>query len=492
MGQADYDIVVIGGGPAGLAIGRFGPKMGARVAIVEAAKLGGDCTWHGCVPSKALLASARAATPARNREALGLPPLPSAERAPGPMDIRPVMERIRRLQEQIYQESDRPEMLPGTDVIEGWGQFVSPQVLEVGERRITAGTFVIATGGSPVVPPIPGLADAGYLTNRTVFEIDCLPRRLAVIGGGPIGLEMGQAFQRLGSQVTIIEAAPQVLPRAEASIAATLCEQLQSGGIKVHVGTTAAEVRVVDGAKRIRLQGSGADARVGESEVVVDEILVAVGQRPNVDRLGLEAAGVEADPRGGVVVNKRLRTSNKRIYACGDAIGGHQFTHVAAYEAGVVLHNALFAFPKKKAEYGSVPWAVFTDPEVAGVGLSEADARAKHGDAVHVYRHNFRELDRALLDGNCVGFIRLITVGSRRKVVGAQIVGPSAGELIQEHVLAIDHGMNALDLTMTHHAYPTLNEVSRWAALHAVDEMLDSPRVQRLIRLGRGLGKRPW
>ena len=488
MGQAEYDIVVIGGGPAGLAIGRFGPKMGVRVAIVEAAKLGGDCTWHGCVPSKALLASARAAAPARNRIALGLPPQP----AEGPVDIGPVMARIRRLQEQIYEESDSPEMLPGADVITGRGTFVSPDVLEVEGRRITAQTFVIATGAAPVVPPIPGLAEAGYLTNRTVFDIECLPGRLAVIGGGPIGLELGQAFQRLGSQVTIIEAAPQVLPRAEASIAATLREQLESEGIDIRVAMGAADVHATDGGKRIRLQPTTPEAGSDATDVVVDEILVAVGQRPNVEGLGLDAAGVRVDPRGGVAVDKRLRTSNRRIYACGDAIGGYQFTHIAAYEAGVVLHNALFAFPKKKTDYRSVPWAVFTDPEVAGVGLDEAEAREKHGDSVHVYTHAFRDVDRALLDGRCTGFLKLVTVGSRRRVVGAQIVGASAGELIQEHVLAIDHGMNALDLSMTHHVYPTLNEVSRWAAVQAVDEMLESPRVQRLIRIGRGLGKRPW
>ena len=390
MGRTDYDIVVIGGGPAGLAIGRYGPRLGATVAIVEAERLGGDCTWHGCVPSKALLASARAVAQPRNRATLGLPPLPPE----GPVDVGPVLERIRRLQDQIYEESDRPELLSGTDVIEGWGRFVSPHELEVNGRRIRARAFVIATGATPVVPPIPGLAEAGYLTNRTVFEIERLPERLAVIGGGPIGLELGQAFQRLGSQVTLIEAAAQLLPRAEAVVAAALQEELESEGMDVRTGTGAAEVREEGGEKRIRARGPD-----GEAEVAADAILVAVGQRPNLEELGLEAAGVRADPRGGVVVNKRLLTSNKRIYACGDAIGGYQFTHMAAYEAGVVLHNALFAFPKQQADYRSAPWAVFTDPEVAGVGLNEADARMKHGDSVHVYTHRFRELDRALLDG---------------------------------------------------------------------------------------------
>lgn len=482
MGRADYDVVVIGGGPAGLAIGHFGPKLGLRVAIVEGDRLGGDCTWHGCVPSKALIASARAAVSGRNRAALGLPPEPPTE----PIDIAAVLARIRALQEQIYTESDHPAQLSGVDVIEGWGRFVSAGELEVAGRRITAETFVVATGAVPVVPPIPGLAESGYLTNRTVFDIEELPARLAVIGGGPIGVELGQAFQRLGSQVTVIEAMPRILPRAEAPVAEALSVELQREGMDLRVGTSASEVRRQDAHAEIRLLGPE-----GESVIAADSILVAVGQRANLEGLGLEAAGVET-AEGGVRVDTRLRTTNKRVYACGDVIGGHQFTHIAAYEAGAVLHNATFAFPKQKADYRTAPWAVFTDPEVAGVGLSEAEARKKHGGAVHVYTHPFREVDRALLDGHCPGFIRLVTVGRRRKLVGAQIVGPSAGELIQEHVLAISNGMNAASLAMTHHVYPTLNEVSRWAAVRAVDEMLASPAVQRLIRAVRLMGKRPW
>ncbi len=419
----DYDIVVIGGGSAGLTIGRLGPQLGARVAIVEAERLGGDCTWHGCVPSKALLAAGRAAVAGRERAALGLPVgLPT-----GAVEIGPVLARIRALQERIYEKSDRPETLPDVDVIEGRGRFVSAREVEADGRRLRARTFVIATGSSPIAPPIPGLAASGYLTNRTVFDIERLPSRLTVIGGGPTGLELGQAFQRLGSAVTVVEAEPRILARAEAPVSAALLEALTAEGLSILTDTSVVEVRV----------------------------------------------------------DARLRTSNQRVYACGDVTGRHQFTHAASYEAGVVLRNALFPIGRQRVGYRSMPWVVFTDPEVAGVGLSEAAARARHGDAVHVYERSFAEVDRALIDGRTAGFLRMVTVGRRRRVVGAQIVGPSAGELIQEHVLAISRRMTALDLAMTHHAYPTLNEVSRWAALSAVEEVLASGWGRRLVGLGR-------
>ena len=476
----DYDIVVIGGGSAGLTIGRLGPQLGARVAIVEAERLGGDCTWHGCVPSKALLAAGRAAVAGRDRAALGLPAgLPT-----GAVEIGPVLARIRALQEQIYAESDRPETLPDVDVIEGRGRFVSPREVEVGGRRLGARTFVSATGSSPIVPPIPGLAASGYLTNHTVFDIERLPARLVVIGGGPTGLELGQAFQRLGSAVTVVEAEPRILPRAEAPVSAALWEALAGEGMSILTDTSVVEVVSEgrgDGEERVvRVRGPD-----GSGEVRADAILVAAGQRPNVEGLGLDAAGVALADDGAVRVDARLRTSNRRVYACGDVTGGHQFTHAASYEAGVVLRNALFPIGRQRVGYRSMPWVVFTDPEVAGVGLSEAAARARHGDAVHVYEQSFREVDRALIDGRTAGFLRMVTVGRRRRVVGAQIVGPAAGEMIQEHVLAIARRMTALDLAMTHHAYPTLNEVSRWAALSAVEEVLASGWGRRLVGLGR-------
>lgn len=483
MGTTDYDIVAIGGGPAGLAIGHFAPKLGARVAIIEKERLGGDCTWSGCVPSKALIASARAASAGRDRAALGLP----AAAPLGPVALGPVMARIRALQEQIYEESDRPERLPGVDVLAGAGRFVGPDAVEVAGRRITAETFVIATGSSPLAPPIPGLAESGYLTNHSIWGLEELPPRLVVIGGGPIGLELGQAFQRLGSQVTVVEMAPQILPRAEAEVAEALQAELEAEGMVIHTRTAATEVRREGEGQRVMLRGP-----LGEMEVAGEALLVAVGQTPNVAGLDLEAAGIRRGESGGVRVDEHLRTSNPRVYACGDVIGGTQFTHTAAHEASVVMHNALFPLRKKKPDYRSSPWVVFTEPEVAGVGLNETQARAQHGTGVHVYEHAFRRLDRALLDGRCPGFLRLVTVGRRRKIVGAQIVGPSAGELIQEHVLAISRGMNAMDLAMTHHAYPTLNEVSRWAAVGAVDEMLRSRGVQRVVGVARGLKRRPW
>jgi len=481
-----YDLVVIGGGSGGLTIGKYGAKLGAKVAIVEAKRLGGDCTWVGCIPSKALIASARVAHLTRRTAEFGLPSAPAA----APVDLGSIADRIAALQAHIYQESDDPAHLraDGCDVIEGLARFLDPGAIEVDGRRIESRYFCIATGSSPVVPPIPGLDEVDYLTNHTVFQERVLPGRLLVIGGGPIGLELGQAFSRLGSQVTVAEALPRILTREDPDVSALLADCLQSEGIDIRTGTMVQALRSVDGRKRATLAPHNAPGNAPHSapesapdEVDFDAVIVAVGQKPLVEGLDLEAAGVEYTA-AGIEVDATMRTSNRRIFAAGDVTGRFAFTHTAAHEASVVLRNALFPM-NQKIDYSIVPWATFTDPEVARVGLTEAEARDRHGDSVQVYCHDFASIDRAILDGNTRGFIKLVTQGRKERIVGAQIIGPAAGELIHEFAVAMKAGMTASQLAETMHVYPTLSEISRYAALKPYERWLGSPMVQRLRRL---------
>ena len=486
-GDADvYDLVVIGGGSAGLTIGKYGPVLGARVAVVEAERLGGDCTWYGCVPSKALLASANAWAFMNDAERFGLPP--RAQREPRePLDLARVMERIRRLQTQIYEQSDSPEQLRagGCDVIEGRGRFVGPDALEVEGRVIRSRYFCVATGSRPVLPPIDGIDTCDCLTNQTIFQVQSLPPRLLVIGGGAIGLELGQAFARLGSRATMVEMAAQLVPNEDPELAAMLRAQLEAEGIVAHTQCTAARVFQEGGLTRLSLRGD-----CGIAEIEAEALLVAAGRVPNLEGLGLETAGVQFDPARGIRVDKTLRTSNPRIYACGDVLGQYPFTHVAAYEAGLVLRNALFPY-HENVDYRFAPWATFTEPALARVGMTEAQAREKHGDAVHVYRHPFPRVDRALLDGKAAGLVKLITAGRRERIVGAHILGPSAGELIHEVVIAMQAGMSAPDLAQTMFVYPTLSEGVRYAALEPYERNLRAGRLPWLLRRYRGMEALP-
>lgn len=481
-GRAEpYDLVVIGGGSAGLTIGEFGPKLGARVAIVEQAKLGGDCTWFGCVPSKALIAAARAAKAARETERFGLP----AFTADGAIDLGRVMDRVHDHQQSIYEASDAPETL-ACDVIEGRAKFVSPGELEVDGRPVAARFYCVATGASPAVPAIEGLDEVGYLTNETIFtELRELPARLLVIGGGAVGVEIGQAFARLGSAVTIVEVAGTLLPGADPELVAVLRESLDEDGVRTLTGARVA---------RLYREGARRCATVmlpdGEEEIEFDALFVAAGRRPNVDGLGLEAAGVALDPAGGIAVDETLRTSNPRVYAAGDVIGGPQFTHVAAYEATQVMVNALLLMTRK-VDYSLVPSVTFTDPEVASIGLSEQAARAEHGDKVQVLRAPFSRSDRAILEGQERGLAKLVTLGAGGRILGAHIAGPSAGELIHEYALAIRERIGARDLGELMHAYPTLAQAPQMAALESVDAWLAAPMTQRFMRFSLRLRNRP-
>ncbi|NJN01471.1 MAG: FAD-dependent oxidoreductase [Leptolyngbyaceae cyanobacterium RM1_1_2] len=462
----DYDLVVIGGGSAGLVVASAGAQLKAKVALIEKEpKLGGDCLHYGCVPSKSLIHAARVAQTVNQASRFGIhTQLHEIKLAEALNHVHQVIETI-----QPHDSPERFESL-GVEVIFGDGQFTDSKTFSVNGRSLKARNFVVATGSHPALPPIEGLREASYLTNMNVFNLQIRPAALAVIGAGPIGCELGQAFQRLGSEVTLISSRDQIMPKEDPEAAAVVQKQLEAEGIRILHGQRAQKVETVEGRKQIWTDQ-------GE-KIVVDEILLSTGQVPNVEALNLQAAGVDVG-KEGIKVNEKLQTTNPNIYAAGDVIGGYQFTHVAGYEATVVLQNALF-LPTKKADYRVIPWATFTEPELARVGLSEEQARSRYDD-IYVLRQDFADVDRALAEAAGVGFAKIITRSSG-EILGAHIVGPSAGELIHEIVLAMSQNLKVDTLTGIH-IYPTLAEVVSKAALQLKKRTYgENDRLQSFLR----------
>jgi pyruvate/2-oxoglutarate dehydrogenase complex dihydrolipoamide dehydrogenase (E3) component len=380
-------------------------------------------------------------------------------------DLATVMERVAGVIKGI-EPNDSPERFRGlgVDVIFGNGRFVGPDAFEVDGRRLTAKTFVIATGSRPTVPKLPGIDMTPFLTNETVFDLREPVPSLVVIGAGPIGSEMAQAFRRLGSEVTVVDIAPQILPREDADLAAVAFKALQAEGIRYFLGATILTFAGRKGDVRVTVRTKDGTP----TDIIGSHLLLAAGRTANVDGLGLEIAGVAQD-KGRIVVTDGLRTTNPNIYVIGDAAGGYQFTHMAEHHAGIVLRHAVFRMRWVKPS-AVVPWCTFTDPELARVGLSETDAK-KHGVAHRVYRFAFDEIDRARAEGETEGFAKIVT-DPRGKLLGAAIVGPHAGELIAEYVLALSKGMNAKDLTGVIHTYPTLAQINRRVADQRLKEGL--------------------
>jgi len=460
------DLVVIGGGAGGLVVASVAAQLGLKVTLIEkAATLGGDCLHHGCVPSKTLIHTAKVAALMRRGADFGLPAVEPV------VDLGKVTDHVQAVIDHIQQHDD-PERFRGygCEVLLGESaEFVSPHAVRVGERVIHGRRFVIATGSRPAVPPIPGIEAAGYLTNLDLFSLRQLPKSLIVLGGGPIGLEMGQAFARLGSRVTIVERLPHLLPQEDPELADALGSCLTAEGIDIRVSTSAERVSRA-GDRRIVECGGGL-------KLEAEAILVAVGRRPNTEGLGLEAAGIAFDAKG-IQVDRRLRTSQKHIYAAGDVCGPYPFTHMAEYQAGIVISNAVFRFPRK-TDYRVVPWVTFTDPELARVGLTEPQARAQ-GIEPTVLRFAFKDIDRAVTEVESNGFIKLIA--HKGKILGASLLGPHAGELIHEIVLAMKTGASLSDISATIHAYPTLAQVHRRAVNTAFAPKLFSRGARRLVR----------
>ncbi|MEN9201916.1 MAG: FAD-dependent oxidoreductase [Thermostichus sp. DG_1_6_bins_120] len=454
-----YDVVVIGAGSAGLVVASAAAQLKAKVLLVEGSeRLGGDCLWYGCVPSKSLIHMARRVQQVRQAAASGL--VPSLVGTGLQVDYLKVHDHIGSAQGFIANHADSPDRFRklGVEIIFGKGHFVDPRTFEVDGQQVRARAFVIATGSRPWIPLLPGLAEVGYLTNESVFDLRQLPKSVAVIGAGPMGCELGQALARLGSKVTLIASRERILPKEDPEAAQVVQQQLAQEGIRILTQVRVQKVGQEQGEKLVYV-GSKDDN--GVQVIRVEEILVAAGRVPNLEGLGLEAADVRYSSQG-LQVNAKLQTSNPRIYGCGDVIGGPQFTHVAGYEAAVALVNALF-LPIRTVSYRVVPWATFTDPELARVGLTESEARQQYGKDVMVLRQEFAEVDRAQAEAATLGFVKLIC---RRngQILGAHLVGSQAGELIHEVVLAMNHKLPVSALTGIH-IYPTLSEVNAKAAL---------------------------
>lgn len=460
------DLLVIGAGSGGLSVAAGAAQMGADVVLLEGHKMGGDCLNYGCVPSKSLIASAKVAYGQGHAADFGV-----ADQVPQ-VDYAAVMEHVRDVIASIepMDSQERFEGL-GVRVIREFGHFISPTQVQAGEHVITARRVVIATGSSPLVPPIPGLDAVPYVTNETLFDLRETPEHLLIIGGGPIGMEMAQAHVRLGCKVTVIEGLT-ALGKDDPELAQVVLDSLRDEGIEIAEGAMVSKLRGAAGAIEVETK----DGSVFKGS----HLLIAVGRKANTERLGLEGAGI-ATHRAGIQVDDSLRTSNKRVYAIGDITGGPQFTHVAGYQAGVIIRSALFGLPSK-AKTNHIPWATYTDPELAQVGLTETQARDVFGVKLEVVRFDYLHNDRALAERKTKGFIKVMVVKGRP--VGASIVGHQAGELIGTWSLALANGLKMSQIAAMVAPYPTIGEINkRVAGAYFSPRLFDSQFVKRAVRL---------
>jgi pyruvate/2-oxoglutarate dehydrogenase complex dihydrolipoamide dehydrogenase (E3) component len=461
-----YNLVVIGGGTAGLVTAAGAAGLGARVALVERSLLGGDCLNVGCVPSKCVIRSSRVVGELRAAPALGIRVPPAVD-----VDFGAVMERMRSVRAHISPHDSAPRFRGlGVDVFLGEGRFSGSDTVAVDGVSLRFKKAVIATGGRANHPAIPGLAEAGFLTNENVFELTGRPPRLAVIGGGPIGCELAQAFRRLGSEVTLFHTGGHILNREDAGAAEIVQRAFIEEGIRLVLGARLVRVERAAGGKVLHAETPG-----GPVGVTVDEILVGAGRVPNVDGLGLETVKVAYDRRDGIKVNDYLRTSNARIYAAGDVCMAQKFTHAADFAARIVIQNALF-LGRKKLSALTIPWCTYTDPEIAHVGLSEGEAE-RRGIALDTYLRPFSEVDRAIIDGEERGFVKVHVRRGTDRIVGATIVARHAGEMIGEMALAITAGIGLGRLASVIHPYPTQAE-----AIRQVGDMYNRTRLTPAIK----------
>ena len=453
----ERNLVVIGGGSAGLVTAYIAAAVKAKVTLIEKHRMGGDCLNTGCVPSKALIRSARFLSQLARAKEFGI------REARAEFDFAAVMERVQRVV-QAVEPHDSVERYSGlgVEVIEGAARLVSPWEVEVVRRdgstqRLTTRSIVIAAGGRPFVPPVPGLDAVGYLTSDTVWALRELPRRLLVLGGGPIGSELAQAFARFGARVTQIQQGPRILNREDPEVSELVAARFRAEGIDVRTDHKAKRFVVENGEKILIAEHADGDVRIP-----FDAVLLAVGRVANLQGYGLEELGVKASRT--IETNAFLQTNYPNIYAAGDVAGPFQFTHTAAHQAWYAAVNALFdPFKKFRVDYSVIPWATFVDPEVARVGLNEQEAK-EQGIAYEVSRYDLDDLDRAIVDGETHGFVKVLTVPGRDKILGVTIVGEHAGDLIAEFVLAMKHGLGLNKILGTLHIYPTLAEANKYAA----------------------------
>ncbi|CAM3616567.1 FAD-dependent oxidoreductase [Parendozoicomonas haliclonae] len=464
----DTNLAVIGAGSGGLVSAYIAAAVKAKVTLIEKHKMGGDCLNTGCVPSKALIRSSRIHHYVERAEEFGL------KNAKVEVDFPAVMERVQNVIKQV-EPHDSVERYTGLGVecVQGTATLVSPWEVKTGDKTITAKNIIIASGGQPFVPNIPGLDQVDYYTSDTIWNLREKPERMLVLGGGPIGSELSQAFQRLGVQVIQVDQSERILPREDADVAEAVMAQFRKDGIDLRTSCKAVAFHKEDGRQWLDAEQNGETI-----QIAFDVVLLAVGRKANTSTLGMENLGLETNPNGTLTVNEYMQTRYPNIYACGDVAGPYQFTHAAAHQAWYAAVNALFGrFKKFKVDYSVMPWATFIDPEVARVGLNEIEAK-EQGIAYEVTRFGIDDLDRALADGEAKGFIKVLTVPGKDKILGCTIVGYHAGELITEYITAMKHGLGLNKILGTIHIYPTLSETNKYAAgewkkAHAPEKVLN-------------------
>jgi pyruvate/2-oxoglutarate dehydrogenase complex dihydrolipoamide dehydrogenase (E3) component len=470
MANFDFDIGVIGGGAAGLTVASGSSQLGAKTLLVEKEKeLGGDCLHYGCVPSKTLIKSAHVYYLMKKGEAFGLPRVDIP-----PVDYREVTKRIRSVIEVIQKHDSEERFCSlGVKVELGHPSFVDEHTIQLNGNRVSAKNWVIATGSSPAIPPIEGLDRTPYLTNKEIFSLDRLPHSLVVLGAGPIAIEMAQSFSRLGSEVTVVQRSGQILSREDKDMADGVMHVLSVEGVVFYTDASVTGVKDLGNIKEVTI-------KTGDqvTSVKAEEILVAMGRRPNLEGLNLEDAGVSFD-RKGVQVDQRLRTTQKHIYAAGDATGTYQFTHAAGYEGGIVISNAVFHLPRK-ADYTFLPWCTYTDPELASIGINEKGAK-RAGIKYTLWEEPFKDNDRSLAEGEKIGKIKML-LDEKERPLGVQIFGPHAGDLVSEWVAVLNGKIKLSTLASAIHPYPTLGEINKRVAGAYLSPKIFSDRVRKGLK----------
>jgi pyruvate/2-oxoglutarate dehydrogenase complex dihydrolipoamide dehydrogenase (E3) component len=467
----DYDVVTIGAGSGGLVACKVANGLGKKAALVEKRKLGGDCTWFGCVPSKTLIKSANIAHQMTRLREFGLQPKGSID-----LDASKVMAHVRAVV-QADADGHPPGMLEaeGIDVLFGAGRFLDDHNLMAGDKKISARRFVICTGSHPFVPPIQGLEEIPYLTNETIFDLEELPRSMIVLGAGPIGIELSAALNRLGAKVTIVQRSPNVLKKDDTELVDRLIQILRNEGIEILTETKTRQFTRQENKVIAEIEDDK-----GQRQIEAESVLVAVGRRPNIDGLDLEKAGVEFDPTG-IKVDRHLRTTAKNIYACGDVVPPYLFTHIAEYEAIIAATNACFGLPVKKTNYDNVLWATYTDPELTHAGLTEEQARHRYGDNIRIYRWEHKDVDRAKTDLAQNGLSKFIC-DNKGRLLGIHILGHGAAELMHEAQLAKSLGLPFSKIASVIHAYPSYSDAVRQPAKRCYVDMLQNNFFIKLLK----------
>jgi pyruvate/2-oxoglutarate dehydrogenase complex dihydrolipoamide dehydrogenase (E3) component len=471
MAHYDYDIGIIGGGAAGLTVASGAAQLGAKTLLVEKEdELGGDCLHYGCVPSKTLLKSAHIYHLMKNSSRFGLPPV----KVP-PIDFSEVSKRIKSVIAAIQHHDSKERFCKlGAQVEFGRARFTDDHSINMNGQTYSARTWVIATGSSPIAPPIKGLAQTPYITNKEIFYLDRLPESLIILGGGPIGAEMAQAFCRLGSKVAVVDMAPQILIKEDADLADAVKEVLTSEGVEFHLNSSIEEVNGLGREKEVKIK-TGTGSMIS---LKAETILVSLGRAANTDDLGLEDIGINFN-RQGIITDNRLRTNLKHIYAAGDVNGGFQFTHAAGYEGGIVVSNAIFRLPRK-VDYTFLPWCTYTDPPLGSIGMNEKSA-AEAGIDYRVWTEEFKDNDRSLAEGETVGKIKMI-LDEKEKPIGIQILGPHADDLLNEWVAILNGKVKLSTLAAAIHPYPSVGEINKKVAGSYFSPKIFSEKVQKGLK----------